>query len=62
SLETAHGAFGDLSGTRRRALQRQVDRVDDLRRRRGLAEPDGVGLVELGESGEVMPLRLGDVG
>jgi DNA recombination protein RmuC len=62
SLETAHGAFGDLSGTRRRALQRQVDRVDDLRRRRGLAEPDGVGLVGLGESGEVMPLRLGDVG
>lgn len=62
SLETAHGAFGDLSGTRRRALQREVDRVDDLRRRRGLAEPDGVGLVQVDEAGRLTPLRLDDVG
>ena len=64
NLETAHGAFGELSGARRRALQRQVDRIDDLRRQRGLVEvgSDGVGLVELGEAGEVTPLRFGDAG
>jgi DNA recombination protein RmuC len=61
AMETAHTAFGDLSGTRRRALQRQVDRVDDLRRRRGLVDADGVSLVEVEHSGEVTPFRL-DVG
>jgi len=62
SLGTAHDAFDELSGVRRRALQRQVDRVDDLRRRRGGLDADGTVLVEVTDSGEVRPLRLDDAG
>jgi len=35
-FESAQRAYDDLAGTRRRALQRELDRVDDLRVRRGL--------------------------
>jgi DNA recombination protein RmuC len=41
-LDTAQKAFDDLAGTRRKALQRKVDEVDELRSRRGpvpAAEP-----------------------
>jgi DNA recombination protein RmuC len=61
SLGIAHGAFDELAGTRRRALQRQVDRVDDLRRRRGRGADDRLGLAEVTETGEVRRLRLDDV-
>lgn len=35
-LETTQRAFDDLSGTRRRQLQKQIDRVEELRREREL--------------------------
>lgn len=35
-LDTAHKAFEDLAGTRRRQLQRSIDKVEDLRTRSGL--------------------------
>lgn len=38
-FESAQRAYDDLAGTRRRQLQRAVDRVDELRARRGLAAP-----------------------
>jgi DNA recombination protein RmuC len=48
-LDSAQRAYDDLAGTRRRALQRTIDQVDDLRSRRGLqavagpvAEPTSV--------------------
>lgn len=62
ALGTAHTAFDELAGTRRRAMQRQVDRVDDLRRRRSGVEPSGVerapALLEVDERGDLRPLRL----
>jgi len=39
-LDSTQKAYEDLAGTRRRALQRTIDQVDDLRSRRGLADPD----------------------
>ncbi len=41
-LDTAHRGFEELAGPRRRQLERQLDRVDDLRAQRGLDVPDGV--------------------
>jgi len=38
-LDSTQKAYDDLAGTRRKALQRTVDAVDDLRSRRGLDEP-----------------------
>jgi DNA recombination protein RmuC len=35
-FDVAHRGLEDLTGTRRRQLERQLDRVEDLRRRRGL--------------------------
>jgi DNA recombination protein RmuC len=35
-IETLTRSFGDLSGTRRRALERQLDRIDDVRSRSGV--------------------------
>jgi DNA recombination protein RmuC len=35
-LETAQKAYDDLAGTRRRQLDKQLDRIEDLRCRRGL--------------------------
>ncbi|MEZ5232250.1 MAG: DNA recombination protein RmuC [Acidimicrobiales bacterium] len=37
-LDTAHRAYEDLAGTRRRQLQRHLDKVDHLRTRSGLDE------------------------
>ena len=37
-FDSAQKAFDDLAGTRRRALQRKVDAVDELRTRRGLPD------------------------
>jgi DNA recombination protein RmuC len=37
-FESTQKAFDDLAGTRRKALQRKVNQVDELRRRRGLPE------------------------
>jgi DNA recombination protein RmuC len=52
-LEAAHTTYEELSGTRRRALEKPVARLDDLRRERGLAPtPDlsvGADIVELVE-------------
>ncbi|MEL7207103.1 MAG: DNA recombination protein RmuC, partial [Actinomycetota bacterium] len=50
SLSSTNRAFEDLSGTRRRALERKMAEIDDLRSRRGLlagdpgedADPEGV--------------------
>ena len=38
-LDSAHRAYEELSGRRRRQLQRSVDQLDDVRTRRGLGEP-----------------------
>ena len=51
-------AFDELSGTRRRAMQRQVDRVDDLRHRRTGIESPAPSLVEVDDAGRIRPLRL----
>ncbi len=37
-LESTQRAYEDLSGTRRRAFERKLAEVDDLRTRRGLDE------------------------
>jgi DNA recombination protein RmuC len=40
-LESAQGAYDELAGTRRRALEKPLVKIDDLRRERGLtAAPD----------------------
>jgi DNA recombination protein RmuC len=38
-LDSTQRAYDDLAGTRRKALQRTIDQVDDLRTRRGLSDP-----------------------
>ena len=38
-FDSTQRAYDDLSGTRRRALQRKLDQVDDLRTRRGDDDP-----------------------
>lgn len=43
-LDSAHNAFSDLAGTRRRQLQRSLDVLDAIRNRRGLAGPEGDGV------------------
>jgi DNA recombination protein RmuC len=35
-LDTAHRGFEELAGPRRRQLERQLDRLDELRKQRGL--------------------------
>jgi DNA recombination protein RmuC len=47
-LESAHKEFESLSTTRRRMLERQLGRIDDVRARRGVA----------GEEADCYPLRL----
>jgi DNA recombination protein RmuC len=39
-LDSAHKSFESLAGTRRRQLERQLERVDDLRSRRGIEVAD----------------------
>lgn len=40
-LVTAQRGFEELAGPRRRQLERQLDRLEDLRRQRGLDAPEG---------------------
>ena len=54
----AQKGLDDLTGTRRRQLERQLDRIDDLRSQRGLPEP----VAALGDGeGEVLRRGIGDV-
>jgi DNA recombination protein RmuC len=60
-------AFEDLSGTRRRVLEKQLDRIDDLRQQRGLPElppalGDGEGEVLRRASGDVRPWGVSEAG
>jgi DNA recombination protein RmuC len=60
-------AFEDLSGTRRRVLEKQLDRIDDLRQQRGLPElplalGDGEGEVLRRASGDVRPWGVPEAG
>jgi DNA recombination protein RmuC len=60
-------SFDDLAGTRRRMLERQLDRIDDLRHQRGLPEPtghigDGEGEVLRRATGEVLPWGSAEAG
>lgn len=53
-------SLDELTGTRRRALERQLDRIDDLRQARGLSEPtagigDGEGEARRRATGDVRP-------
>jgi DNA recombination protein RmuC len=57
-FDTAHRGLGDLAGPRRRQLERQLDRIDDLRARRGL--PDPTEAVGDGE-GEALRRSTGDI-
>jgi DNA recombination protein RmuC len=65
AIDTVEKRFGmaqksldDLTGTRRRALERQLERIDDLREARGLPEP----AAPLGDGeGEVLRRVTGDV-
>ncbi|MDG1877479.1 MAG: DNA recombination protein RmuC [Acidimicrobiales bacterium] len=41
-LDTLTRSFGDLSGTRRRQLERQLDRIDDVRSRNGVDDESSV--------------------
>jgi DNA recombination protein RmuC len=45
SLKTAGSAFEELEGTRRRGLERELDRIEAVRRRQTLDAPDDVGTV-----------------
>ncbi len=49
-LDTAHKAFDDLAGTRRKQLQKTIDKVEDLRTRSGLGVEG-----ELDQSEPVVP-------
>jgi DNA recombination protein RmuC len=54
----AQKGLDELTGTRRRQLERQLDRIDDLRSQRGLPEPAAA----LGDGeGEVLRRVVGDV-
>jgi DNA recombination protein RmuC len=47
ALSSTNKAFDDLSGTRRRALERSLAQIEDLRSRRGLSAPDDTGVTRL---------------
>ena len=58
-LRSAQNAFDDLSGTRRRVLERPLEKIEELRRRRGLpvaelADEDGLAF---GADGVLAPLE-----
>ena len=64
-LTTAHKTYDDLASTRRRQLQKQLDKVDRLRSARSLDELDEltdepVGPVGPGEPGELLELAAVD--
>ena len=58
-LRSAQNAFDDLSGTRRRVLERPLEKIEELRRRRGLpvaelADEDGLAI---GADGVLAPIE-----
>ena len=58
-LRSAQNAFDDLSGTRRRVLERPLEKIEELRRRRGLpvaelADEDGLAF---GADGVLAPIE-----
>jgi DNA recombination protein RmuC len=58
-FSTAQRSLDEITGTRRRVLERQLDRIDDLRTQRGL--PD-VPVLPLGDGeGEVQRRAIGDI-
>jgi DNA recombination protein RmuC len=65
----AQKSLEDLTGTRRRQLERQLDRIDDLREQRGLAElpvplplGDGEGEVQRRSVGDIRPWGTAEAG
>ena len=42
NLQTVHNTYDQVNGPRRRQLERQLDRVESVRQRRGLDDPNGV--------------------
>ena len=65
----AQKSLDDLTGTRRRALERQLERIDDLRDERGLADPpvplplgDGEGEVQRRATGDIRPWGAAEAG
>lgn len=70
-FDTAQRGLEEVTGPRRRQLERQLDRIEDLRARRGLVEPaaavplplgDGEGEVLRRASGDVRPWGISEVG
>jgi DNA recombination protein RmuC len=63
----AQKSLDDLTGTRRRQLERQLDRIDALREQRGLEEPllpfgDGEGEVQRRAIGDIRPWGAAEAG
>ena len=56
-FESTQKAFGDLAGARRKALQRTVDQVDELRVRRGLPEAGPGPAAGVGRTPMLQPVR-----
>lgn len=61
-IETTRRAYDDLNGVRRRQLERELDRIDDLRRDRRPADADGTAptalqAVHAGEGGAAAEAR-----
>jgi DNA recombination protein RmuC len=56
-FESTQKAFDDLAGTRRNALQRKVDAVDELRSRRGLPDDPLNDVPPIGSSPVLLPVR-----
>jgi len=69
-FDTAQRGLEEVSGPRRRQLERQLDRIEDLRARRELAEAppvalplgDGEGEVQRRASGDVRPWGISEAG
>ncbi len=53
-IDAAQKDFGSLVGTRRRALQRPLDRIKAIREQRGLALPEDTGQQDLPELNEAL--------
>jgi DNA recombination protein RmuC len=55
-FDTAHRGLDELTGTRRRQLERRLDRIDDLRARRGLDAPGPPGAADAGPGPRPVPV------
>jgi DNA recombination protein RmuC len=59
-FQAAQKGLDELTGTRRRQLERQLDRIDDLQHQRGLQGPPAA--LPLGDGeGEALRRSIGDV-